>query len=57
MLSLAIAIILNHMFDREHYSQSGLYGVYGATRNIMTSFKYNFCCALEEARASYGRAT
>jgi outer membrane receptor for ferric coprogen and ferric-rhodotorulic acid len=30
------------MFDREHYNQSGLYGVYGATRNIMTSFKYNF---------------
>jgi len=30
------------VFDRAYYSQSGLYGVYGAPRNLMTSFRYSF---------------
>ncbi len=42
LFSLAIAAILNDVFDRESFSQSGLYGVFGAPRNIMTSVKYNF---------------
>lgn len=40
--NLSASVNLNNVFDREYYSQSGLYGVYGAPRNIMTSFKYNF---------------
>ena len=40
--NLSASVNLNNVFDREYYSQSGLYGVYGAPRNVMTSFKYNF---------------
>jgi len=39
--NLSASVNLN-VFDRKYYSQSGLYGVYGAPRNVMTSFKYNF---------------
>lgn len=40
--NLSASVNLNNLFDREYYSQSGLYGVYGAPRNVMTSFKYTF---------------
>ncbi|WP_422631529.1 TonB-dependent siderophore receptor [Pseudomonas capeferrum] len=39
---LSASVNLNNVFDREYYSQSGLYGVYGTPRNVMTSFKYSF---------------
>lgn len=40
--NLSAALNINNVFDREYYSQSGLYSVYGAPRNLMTSFKYSF---------------
>ncbi|MGE8302981.1 MAG: TonB-dependent siderophore receptor [Pseudomonas kermanshahensis] len=39
---VSASVNLNNVFDREYYSQSGLYGVYGTPRNVMTSFKYSF---------------
>lgn len=39
---LSVSLNVNNLFDRAYYSQSGLYGVYGAPRNFMTSFKYSF---------------
>ena len=39
---VSASVNLNNVFDREYYSQSGLYGVYGVPRNVMTSFKYSF---------------
>ncbi|HDS1818123.1 TPA: TonB-dependent siderophore receptor [Pseudomonas putida] len=39
---LSASVNLNNVFDRAYYSQSGLYGVYGTPRNVMTSFKYSF---------------
>ncbi|WP_347905538.1 TonB-dependent siderophore receptor [Pseudomonas purpurea] len=39
---LSASVNLNNLFDREYYSYAGSYGNYGAPRNIMTSFKYNF---------------
>jgi len=39
---LSATVNLNNVFDRAYYSQSGLYGVYGAPRNLMTSFRYSF---------------
>lgn len=40
--NLSTSVNLNNLFDREYYSNAGLYGVYGAPRNLMTSFKYDF---------------
>ncbi|WP_413787306.1 TonB-dependent siderophore receptor [Pseudomonas sp. P5_152] len=40
--NLSASLNLNNLFDREYYSYAGYYGNYGAPRNLMTSFKYNF---------------
>ncbi|MGZ0700918.1 TonB-dependent siderophore receptor [Pseudomonas sp. L5B5] len=40
--NLSASLNLNNLFDREYYSNAGLYGNYGAPRNLMTSFKYSF---------------
>ena len=40
--NLSASVNLNNVFDREYYSSPALAGNYGAPRNIMTSFKYDF---------------
>ncbi|VVO19208.1 TonB-dependent siderophore receptor [Pseudomonas fluorescens] len=40
--NLSASVNLNNVFDREYYSFVYSEGVYGAPRNIMTGFKYNF---------------
>ncbi|WP_224794323.1 TonB-dependent siderophore receptor [Pseudomonas fluorescens] len=40
--NLSASVNLNNVFDREYYSSPALSGNYGAPRNVMTSFKYNF---------------
>ncbi|MEC6746733.1 TonB-dependent siderophore receptor [Pseudomonas qingdaonensis] len=39
---LEASVNLNNLFDREYYSMAGLYGTYGAPRNVMTNFTYRF---------------
>ncbi|MBV6288612.1 TonB-dependent siderophore receptor [Pseudomonas aegrilactucae] len=39
---LEASVNLNNVFDREYYSMAGLYGTYGAPRNVMTNFTYKF---------------
>ncbi|WP_420712913.1 TonB-dependent siderophore receptor [Pseudomonas sp. TB1-B1] len=39
--NLSASVNLNNVFDKEYYSTTSA-GVYGAPRNLMTSFKYNF---------------
>ena len=39
---LEASVNLNNLFDREYYSMAGLYGTYGAPRNVMTNFTYKF---------------
>lgn len=39
---LSVAVNVNNLFDREYYSFAGDHGMYGAPRNLMTSFKYSF---------------
>ncbi|MDB5996852.1 MAG: TonB-dependent outerrane ferripyoverdine receptor [Pseudomonas sp.] len=41
--NLTAPVNLNNVFDREYDSSQALAGDYGAPRNIMTSFKYDFC--------------
>lgn len=40
--NLSASVNLNNVFDREYYSSPAVSGNYGAPRNVMTSFKYNF---------------
>lgn len=40
--NLSASVNLNNVFDREYLSYAGDHGMYGAPRNIMTGFKYNF---------------
>jgi len=39
--NLSASVNLNNVFDKEYYTTTSA-GVYGAPRNLMTSFKYNF---------------
>ena len=39
---LEASVNLNNLFDREYNSMAGLYGTYGAPRNVMTHFTYKF---------------
>lgn len=39
---LEASVNLNNVFDREYHSMAGLYGTYGAPRNVMTNFTYKF---------------
>ena len=40
--NLSASVNLNNLFDREYYNFAGYTGNYGAPRNLMTSFKYDF---------------
>ena len=40
--NLTASVNVNNVFDREYYSSPALSANYGAPRNIMTSFKYDF---------------
>ncbi|MNH21523.1 Ferric-pseudobactin BN7/BN8 receptor precursor [compost metagenome] len=40
--NLSATVNLNNAFDREYYSMASSYGNYGAPRNLMTTFKYDF---------------
>ncbi|WP_123564481.1 TonB-dependent siderophore receptor [Pseudomonas vranovensis] len=40
--NLSATVNLNNVFDREYYSMASSYGNYGAPRNLMTTFKYDF---------------
>lgn len=40
--NLTASVNLNNVFDREYFSYAGWHGMYGAPRNVMTSFKYTF---------------
>ncbi len=40
--NLSASVNLNNVFDREYLSYAGDHGMYGAPRNVMTSFKYTF---------------
>lgn len=40
--NLSTTLNLNNVFDREYFSSASSYGNYGAPRNLMASFKYDF---------------
>ncbi|MBM3112466.1 TonB-dependent siderophore receptor [Pseudomonas sp. P66] len=40
--NLSASVNLNNAFDREYYSMASSFGNYGAPRNLMTTFKYDF---------------
>jgi len=40
--NLSATVNLNNAFDREYFSMASSYGNYGAPRNLMTTFKYDF---------------